>query len=240
MITTEQFIQDAIKTHGNKYDYTKTIYTGAFKKVTVTCRIHGDFSQEASAHKRHAGCPKCGQLSANSKNTLTKDKFLQLSNTVHKHFYSYDQVKFINATTKVDITCPVHGIFSQSPYRHMKGTGCSYCNKYFNAYRRSYYNNKKTIFYILKLPNNVYKIGITTRSIDDRYKFENSSYSIILEQHFFDGKYAWDLEKHVLKHFKQFKYQGVKLFKHTSNSELLTINPINYISQRIINEQHFT
>lgn len=58
---TEQFIEKAKKIHGNKYDYSKVDYKGSFEKVIITCRIHGDFEQLASAHKQKHGCPKCGQ-----------------------------------------------------------------------------------------------------------------------------------------------------------------------------------
>ncbi len=40
MKTPEQFLIDAKNVHGDKYDYSKTVYTGAFEKVTITCPIH--------------------------------------------------------------------------------------------------------------------------------------------------------------------------------------------------------
>jgi hypothetical protein len=36
--TTEQFIEDAIKVHGNKYDYSKVIYTGYRNKIEIICK----------------------------------------------------------------------------------------------------------------------------------------------------------------------------------------------------------
>lgn len=43
IITTEIFIENSKKIHGNLYNYDKTIYTGSRNKVIITCKIHGDF-----------------------------------------------------------------------------------------------------------------------------------------------------------------------------------------------------
>ena len=59
--STEQFISDARKVHGLKYDYSKTIYKGAHEKVVITCPDHGDFEQEPNVHLKGYGCPKCSE-----------------------------------------------------------------------------------------------------------------------------------------------------------------------------------
>lgn len=48
------------KVHGNKYDYSKSEYIDSYKKVTIICPEHGEFSQLALSHLRGIGCPKCG------------------------------------------------------------------------------------------------------------------------------------------------------------------------------------
>lgn len=59
--TLDSFIKDAEKVHGNKYDYSKTVCRGGKKKITITCRTHGDFEQNIYSHLRGAGCPKCSK-----------------------------------------------------------------------------------------------------------------------------------------------------------------------------------
>ena len=39
-LTTENFIEKAIKKHGNKYDYSETNYRGYYKPTTIICPIH--------------------------------------------------------------------------------------------------------------------------------------------------------------------------------------------------------
>lgn len=62
--TTEDFIIKSNEIHNNKYDYSKTIYTGSLNKLTITCPHHGDFEQTAITHmtKGH-GCRRCGFIS---------------------------------------------------------------------------------------------------------------------------------------------------------------------------------
>lgn len=55
----EEFIANAVKRHGDKYDYSKVVYHGSCHKVCIVCHRHGDFWQEANNHLRGAGCPHC-------------------------------------------------------------------------------------------------------------------------------------------------------------------------------------
>ena len=64
--TTEQFIIDAKKIHGNKYDYSKVDYSGNKKNVTIICPIHGEFWQKAENHLHGANCPYCAKSSIKS------------------------------------------------------------------------------------------------------------------------------------------------------------------------------
>lgn len=57
--TKEQFIQDAKRVHGNRYDYKNVVYTGANVKVDIICEKHGTFKQSPSKHILGRGCPKC-------------------------------------------------------------------------------------------------------------------------------------------------------------------------------------
>ena len=49
---------------------------------------------------------------------MTKDEFVRRSKEVHDNYYSYDNIKYIDGKTKVNITCPIHGDFPQRPNSH--------------------------------------------------------------------------------------------------------------------------
>ena len=59
--TTEQFISDAIKVHGDRYDYSKVEYVNTHTPVIVICSIHGEFEQIPCDHLHKHGCPHCAR-----------------------------------------------------------------------------------------------------------------------------------------------------------------------------------
>lgn len=59
MMTTESFIEKARLVHGDKYDYSKTVYNGIMNDVTIICPKHGEFKQKATYHLSGNGCQKC-------------------------------------------------------------------------------------------------------------------------------------------------------------------------------------
>ena len=68
--TTEKFINDAIKIHGNKYNYNKVIYIKDGIDVCITCSKHGDFWQKPNKHLNLQGCPKCKTSKLQTKNRI--------------------------------------------------------------------------------------------------------------------------------------------------------------------------
>lgn len=58
---------------------------------------------------------------------LTLSDFISKAKKVHGETYIYSNVEYINAHTKIDIKCRVHGLFSQKPNNHLSGLGCVKC-----------------------------------------------------------------------------------------------------------------
>ena len=58
--TTEVFINNAKKIHGNKYDYSLIDYKNILTKVKIICPKHGVFEQKPNNHtNQKQGCPIC-------------------------------------------------------------------------------------------------------------------------------------------------------------------------------------
>lgn len=119
--TFEQFVEKARQVHGNKYDYSKVEYLNNHTKICIICPIHGEFLQTPNQHLSNKGCPKCV-----GKNKTTKD-FINEARQIHGNKYDYSKVAYINAATKICITCPKHGGFWQTPNKHLQGRGCPKC-----------------------------------------------------------------------------------------------------------------
>ncbi len=58
---------------------------------------------------------------------LTQEQFINKAKSKHNNYYDYSLVKYVNATTKVQIICPKHGIFEQQPNNHLFGQRCIKC-----------------------------------------------------------------------------------------------------------------
>jgi very-short-patch-repair endonuclease len=59
---------------------------------------------------------------------LTKKDFIDRSEKIHMGIYDYSLVDYRNIKNKVSIICRFHGIFSQSPSAHLKGSICPKCS----------------------------------------------------------------------------------------------------------------
>jgi len=57
----EQFIEESVEQHGDKYDYAAMMYTNDSGYITLKCKVHDlEFEQEAGSHLTGCeGCPKC-------------------------------------------------------------------------------------------------------------------------------------------------------------------------------------
>lgn len=75
MLDTDEFIRRSKAIHGDKYDYSKSIYTYALNKIEVVCPTHGSFWQDAEAHMCGRGCPKCSESLGEKKIAFILNKY---------------------------------------------------------------------------------------------------------------------------------------------------------------------
>ena len=125
-LTIEEFIQKARAVHGDKYDYSKSVYICSRNKVRIGCYKHGGFQQEAASHLQGFGCPQCKMETI----TFSIENFIEKSNKIHGEKYDYSKVSYVNNTTAVIIICPTHGEFNQVPFIHTnlnQRCGCPHC-----------------------------------------------------------------------------------------------------------------
>lgn len=59
-LTTQEWIKRAKQTHGDRYDYSDTVYVNMRTMIKIRCKIHGVFEQRPFDHISGHGCPKCG------------------------------------------------------------------------------------------------------------------------------------------------------------------------------------
>lgn len=224
-LTTTEFIIRAIGVHGDKYDYTNSVYTINRLPIIIMCKEHGDFSQLPLSHLQGRGCPKCGRQLRDKNCNSDTATFISKAKKVHQHKYLYTNTLYVKAMEKVLITCPVHGDFLQRPHDHLRGSGCPKCADLSKEeYRFLYYKNTPTQFYIIKYKG-LYKIGITTKSVNKRYAQEVTSTDDIetLHLNYFNCyEDAYKHEQYIIKINTRYIYNGPTIFNHTYNSEVFT------------------
>lgn len=125
-LATDDFIERARKVHGDKYDYSKTVYLNNRAHVIVICPKHGEFLISPRHHMKGSGCPKCHFEKLSKMYSMNREEFVERANKVHNSKYSYGEFKGYDK--KMEIFCPTHGKFLQTPHAHLSGLGCRKCS----------------------------------------------------------------------------------------------------------------
>ncbi len=143
-LLNDEFIEKAIKKHGDKYDYSKVEYTGSHNKVCIICLEHGEFYQSATNHLSGYGCKECAYQYSHGKYRLTSfETFLSQAKEIHGDKYDYSKVKWKNTSTKITIICPTHGEFLQIPQNHIRlKCGCRKCGRLIAKSKVNKYNTE--------------------------------------------------------------------------------------------------
>ena len=125
---TDDFVKIAKEVHGERYNYSKTIYVNALSKVEIICHQHGSFWQEANSHLQGCGCPICSaeNMGRNKSNT---EYFIKRAVEIHGNRYDYSKTNYIGSEQRVCITCKEHGDFYQIASNHLCGANCPECSK---------------------------------------------------------------------------------------------------------------
>ena len=214
-LTTEEFINRALKIHGSRYDYSKSIYINMVTPIEIICSIHGLFFQTPLNHLEGCNCKKCANTSP-LYTKVTKEQFIERANKIHNFKYDYSKINYVNTISKITTICPIHGKFIQQASCHLMGDGCSKCSYEFSNFVRDSWikrgGNREGIFYIIKCFNETevfFKLGITIKPINIRYSGKNAmpyNYEIIKEVKSQDLGYIWDLEKRFKSIKRGFQY----------------------------------
>lgn len=229
--TIKKFTSEAIKTHGNKYDYSHVRYINNRTNVEILCPIHGPFEQKPYDHIRGFGCVKCSGL-----HKRTTEDFIHEAVKKHGNKYDYSKVEYKNRNKKVEIKCLKHNfMFKQIPYAHLQGQGCPFCGrerinksakenpsgwKFLDweksANRSKWFDSFKV--YIIRCwdeKESFYKIGRTFLTTKRRFRSTNVmpyDYEIVKEFVFDNAKECFYKEIELKKINRNNKYRPYKKF----------------------------
>lgn len=140
--TTETFKLAANEVHYQKYDYTLVEYIRSLDKVCIICPDHGEFYQTPSDHLSGRGCNECKKDGVSLRFRSTTEKFIKKAEIKHKKKYDYSKVTYVSSDIKVEIVCPDHGSFYQTPSAHLYKNGCPRCKGVANSKRCKFTDEK--------------------------------------------------------------------------------------------------
>lgn len=146
------------------------------------------------------------------------DTFINKARKVHGDEYDYSNVEYINAHTKVDILCPEHGEFWQTPNKHLSGQGCSRCRQSILEEEVSLFLDSKNIEYIRE-----YTKGFEGLRCDFFLPYYNYVIECQGDQHFQPNIYSIDFEYTINRDLKKqelAKYMKYHIIYYTKNIKL--------------------
>lgn len=124
--THQKFLEQARKVHGDRYEYLEE-YINNITPMSILCKEHKPFKQKPNKHLAGQNCPDCARIERANKNRKSNEIFLMEANKIHKGKYSYPE-KYKSAKEDMNIICPEHGTFSQTPDAHItQKAGCPDC-----------------------------------------------------------------------------------------------------------------
>lgn len=121
-IEIAEIIERINSVHANKLTLLSG-YKNTGDTAQFSCNEHGEFTGWVGNVLRGQGCPKCS-LALRTGNT---EDFIRRATDLHRGAYDYSKVKYTTAIKKVSIICKKHGVFIQSPMKHLAGQSCPTC-----------------------------------------------------------------------------------------------------------------
>lgn len=136
-LTTSEFVSKSRTIHGDKYDYTNVLYINAHTPTSIICHKHGEFFQSPDNHLHGKGCKKCAIEKQAFHLSHSTQTFIEIAQKIHNSIYDYSKSIYKNHKTKIEIICPLHGSFWQTPNNHISksnSNGCPKCRPACNSH----------------------------------------------------------------------------------------------------------
>lgn len=208
-MTPKEFLTNCNIIHGNKYNYSKSEYINHGTKLLVKCNTcYTEWWVRPLHHigKSRSGCPTCANISRKIIKSKTTEQFIQEASVLHNSKYDYSLVMYKSNTSHVQIICPIHGIFVQTPSVHLSGFGCKICSGYKSeiAEQTEFIKYKKQVWSYTNKSYRLHKSTINPDSIPRSRKFHlDHKFSII------DG-YKNNILPETIGHYKNLQILSAK------------------------------
>lgn len=114
---------------------------------------------------------------------------------------------YTNRDKKIKHKCLVcNHVWLATPRAIRMGSKCPQCSKPHYCDYAFYHGKPTTLYYVYIQEYDIYKIGLTTRTVDIRYRQETFNFKVIFERFFEDGGEAYKEEQRLLEEFKDYHW----------------------------------
>lgn len=127
-LTQEEYISKCVGVHGDRYDYSETVYRTAHEPLEVICKIHGKFKLLAYSHLGAAqGCSVCKKEEMADE---AASAYVDRVNTLHggKITVTKDSCVGKKQSDRIQANCKEHGVFTIGKATLNTLGGCPSCD----------------------------------------------------------------------------------------------------------------
>lgn len=144
---------------------------------------------------------------------------------LNKEAEAYPLEEYIDSRTPIMHACTEGHEWKARPSNILSGSGCPSCANY------GFDTTKPALLYYIKIMDgykSYYKIGITNRTIVDRFESDkDKDIKVLLEEYYSSGIEARNREQSILNEFKYKRVCVPKLLKSGGNTELFEEDILN-------------
>ena len=244
--TTEEIIEEFIKIHSDKYDYSLSKYIGYNEPLVIRCKVHDYlFKQTPFKHLKGSGCKLCSHESK----ILSTKEFIRRAKLIHNDLYLYDKTEYTGFNNPVDIYCKYCSVyFKQKPTLHLQGHGHDKCcnskqyslkelelfdylqnyTECIHKYKPSFLKGKEIDIFIPSINLGIEYNGAYWHSIefDDKFKTYHEDKYLSCKENGVDLLFLWDFEC-----FESWKESLIKYIKDPRKFQISFTNILNKIGK---------
>lgn len=219
----DNWIDDFIKKHQSKYDYSESNYINNNTKIKIFCNTCKEYFYQTPHNHLNYGCGNCA-----GNKPLTIEKFYKKAKDIHgdKYIYHLDNsIAELKLYTFIKIECKKHGIFNKKIVDHInRKSGCPTCkmSKGENTIRVYLENNNIIYEYNKTFPDcrdkGMLKFDFYLSNNNTIIEFDGIQHNKIIER--FGGKNELEQRKKRDEIKNRYcKEKNIKLIriKHTDN-----------------------
>ena len=105
--------------------------TAAKRQATLQAKLGVSAAMQSQVVVDKANATKIekfgsAKVPGSGRKRITFDEFVERARAIHGDKYDYSKVVMAGNSVKVEIICPIHGSFMQTPAKHLLGRGCTH------------------------------------------------------------------------------------------------------------------